>query len=253
MPELGRLQRLGREPGRLLERQRAHLGGGPGRAAAEQGQRGPVVEPALRRVGARVGVGQQPLGACSQRPRRRRPAAAGSAGQRREPRPASRACRRTSSSRGPCSSPARVSRAMSASRGQRVRGAVGDRRRCSGRSPRSGAARTRRTSSALSPDWLTQTSSESGLEQRQAEVQQLGRVDHRASAPAAASQGGDDRVAGVVGAAHPGEQDDARATRPASARRRGDAVGLFDGRRPARRMACGLARDLGHESVRKLS
>ena len=159
MPELGRLQRLGREAGRLLQRERAHLGGGARLAAAEQREHGALAEPVGERPGGTLGIVQQPLAAT----------AAASASARGRLAPASDRVSAAIITRvaakviveGPCSSPPRVSRLRSARRASElpvpfVTVAM------KGRSPRSRSSRTTRTVSALSPDWLTHTSSVSG-------------------------------------------------------------------------------------------
>ena len=173
--ELRRLQRLGREPGRLLERQRAHLGGGPRRSRAPSS----------------ASTGRSP----SQRGERRRRRSSGSSAAARMPSAPSaaapspvarRRARRAATSvaanvivEGPCSSPPGC-RARCRRPGQRAVGAVRDAdQRSAGPSPTVAARRPSRTSSALSPDWLTATSSVPDPSDVQPEVQELGGVHHR--------------------------------------------------------------------------
>ena len=197
MAELGCLHRLGREAGRLLQRQRAHLGGGAGRAAADEGQRRAAVDPRAEVVGGGVRLGQQPLhlegGALQRRV----------TGQRLEH---GHGADEGHGGGAQLLAGAGVERDVG-SGGEGVGGAVGDGgdgRAAAGREPFDEADELGALAGLADAD-----QQRIRLQQRHPEVQQLGGVQHRARA-ALSGEGGDDRIARVVGAAHAGEQDRAR-------------------------------------------
>ena len=227
MAELGRLQRFGREAGGLLQRQRAHLGGRPGRAAADERQRGAAVDPAHEVVGGGVRFGQQALH-LEARP-------APSAGRRPARSSTARAAAKVMVE-GPYSSPARVSSAMSAAAASVLA------------EPLVTAAHGRAALAGQPLDQADQLGALARLadaDQQRVRLQQRGRrkcsssavssIEHETPLPA---ERGDGRIAGVVGAAHAGEQDRAgRPRRPRAAARSWSACSASP--RPARRSASG--------------
>ena len=229
--ELRRLQRLGRKPGRLLQRQRAHLGRRPGGSRAPSSASvGRPSEPLAQAVG-RAGVRRRPAAApCRRAAARRRPPVAGDRRRARPGRP------RRSSSRAPPRRPRRVSSAMSAA-----------------------------AASVLPSPLVTATSSGRGRSrgQRLGQPHQLGALARLADAitraragaagsrkwsssaastierpDAATGERGDGGVAGVVGAAHPGEDDRRRHPRR-SAQTAASSVPARTSPVAARRMASG--------------
>ena len=211
-------------------------------AAREKRQHGAVVQPVGQRLGG--GVGARPAAARH----RRRAASAPSCDS--APSALATASIRTSVAAnvivdGPCSSPARVSRWTSA-RAASGLSAPFVTATTVGRGVRSASASATRTVSALRPDWLTHTTSVVGGDGGEAEVEELGGVEHRGG-DAGRPERGHRRVAGVVGAPHAGEDDVA----PGAHRRQ--RTGLVEGRLVRSPDRLGLARDLGDESIRKLS
>jgi hypothetical protein len=88
-----------------------------------------------------------------------------------------------------------------------------------------------------------------GAERGEPEMEQLGGVVHRRR-DALRGEERARRVAGVVRAAHP-RQDDPSAA--GGGRRLGEQIRAFASRRPPPPHGVGLARDLGDEWVRKVS
>ena len=154
VPELGRLQRFGRQPGRLLERQRAHLGRGAGREPRPTSAR--LARPSSQaRSSSALAVG---LGAGGSSSDRAAPLDSGvvAVADQRVRAPPGRRRRSSWRGRAPRRRGCRARSSAARASGFRAPLVIAGQGR---RSARAASASASRTSSALSPDWLTQTTS----------------------------------------------------------------------------------------------